>query len=322
MIPRPILEFDIVVGIMVWFLACCAAVGNATKIQAKILFPVRTGVATHAMKCIVCNSQMLEQKSWLYVCNSCGFASSTFDAGSGRGVEGLEKLRRMNFANLCNRLDKHYSLAGKTLLEVGCAEGWFLEEAQRRRMLAHAIEPSPLHAQMARSKGFDVTTGFFPFDLPQPGHFDFIVFNDVFEHLPDPISAVKHCEELLSPRGVLVLNLPSNLGVIYRIGSVLARLGYPSTLERLWQKGFPSPHLNYYNPVTLQRFVIGQTKLQHVETFQLDSIITDGLIKRVEASHPGYIGRIISLSLVIALPVVKILPPDIIVGIFEKHQAG
>jgi len=265
---------------------------------------------------------MFEQRSWLFVCNSCGFASSTFDAGSGRGIEGLKNLRRMNFAKLCNRFAKRYSLVGKTFLEVGCVEGWFLEEAQRRQMLTQAIEPSPPDAQMARSKGFDVTTGFFPIDLPQVSHFDFIVFNDVFEHLPDPIDAVKRCEELLSPRGVLVLNLPSTLGVIYRIRSVLDKLGNPSTLERLWQKGFASPHLNYFNPMTLQRFVTEQTKLRHVETFPLDTIIADGLTERIETSHPGLIGRIISFSLVLALPVFKILPPDIIVGVFEKHQGG
>jgi SAM-dependent methyltransferase len=230
----------------------------------------------------------------------------------------LETLRRRNFATLCERLNERYGLEGKKILEVGCAEGWFLEEARRCRAIACAIEPSLPHAEMSRAKGFNVTDGFFPNDMSAAGKFDIIVFNDVFEHLPDSVGALERCNELLEPGGVLVLNVPSNLGVIYRLGNLLAKLGKPGTLERLWQKGFPSPHLSYYNPATLRRFVERYSALRHVDTFPLDTLIAEGLWERIEASHPGMAGKIIYAGLRLALPMFRQLPADIVVGIFEK----
>ena len=261
---------------------------------------------------------MKEIQPWLYSCLSCGFCASTLTAGGGRGIEGLETLRRRNFAKLCNKLSESYALSGKKLLEVGCAEGWFLEEARRRGMIVSAIEPSIPHAEMSRIKGFDVTTGFFPDDIIALGKFDFIVFNDVFEHLPDPKAALTRCEALLAPGGVLVLNLPSNHGLIYRLASLLARNGQLTLLERLWQKDFPSPHLSYFNPAALQRFVDRYSRLRHIDTFFLDTFVAEGLEVRIKASHAGIIGIFIYMGLRLILPVIRLFPADIIVGVFEK----
>lgn len=270
------------------------------------------------MKCVVCDGKMLQRQPWLYICPDCGFGASNLAAGGGRGIAGLETLRRKNFVTLCGWLNERYSLAGKKVLEVGCAEGWFLEEARSRGMIGCAIEPSRPHAEMSRAKGFDVIEGFFPDDIDTAARFDFIVFNDVFEHLPDPVSALAHCEEMLEPGGVLVLNLPSNRGIFYRLGAVLASLGQLGPLERLWQKGFPSPHLTYFNPVTLRRFVDRFTGLRHVGTLSLATFVAQGLWERVETSHPGIGGRLIYAGLRLALPVIQLLPADIVVGVFEK----
>ncbi len=260
------------------------------------------------MKCIVCNGQMQQMQPWLYLCSNCGFGASSLTAGGGRGIDGLETLRRRNFATLCGWLNERYALTGKKVLEVGCAEGWFLQEARYRGMIVCAIEPSPPHAEMSRAKGFDVTDGFFPDDIDASGMFDFIVFNDVFEHLPNPVSALAQCEELLKPGGVLVLNLPSNCGIFYRLGSLLARVGRPSPLERLWQKGFPSPHLSYFNPITLSRFVDSYTRLRHVSTFRLDTFVADGLWDCIKTSRPGIVGKIIYVGLRLALPMMRYFP--------------
>lgn len=273
------------------------------------------------MDCVVCGAQMNAKREWLFNCSSCGFASSSLEAGSGRGIGGLESLRRHNFRKLLSQVATKFSLDGKSLLEVGCAEGWFLDEAKARGMNVIAIEPSVEHADLARSNGFKVLDGFFPDAAPADGKFDFIVFNDVFEHLPEPIEAIQSCEALLKPGGVLVLNLPSNKGIVYRLGSILNSFGMASTLDRLWQKGFPSPHLTYFNAGTLQRFVGAKTKLGHVETFSLDTIVADGLLERIQASHRGIVSWVLYLVVLLALPLVKILPSDIIVGVFQKKNA-
>ena len=53
-------------------------------------------------------------------------------------------------------------------------------------------------------------------DLFSNGPFDAIIFNDVFEHLPDPIDAIVAVERLLADDGILVLNLPSSDGLFFR----------------------------------------------------------------------------------------------------------
>lgn len=271
------------------------------------------------VKCIVCQNQLTEQLPWLFRCNACGLNTSSLVAGSGRGIKGLEALRRKNFRRMCDWLEQRWVLSGKSILEVGCAEGWFLEEAARRGMVVKAIEPSAAHAEYARSKGFDVLNGYFPDDVALVQQFDFVIFNDVFEHLPDPVKAIHHCDALLRQGGVLVLNLPSNRGVLYRLAELFAKFGNQTILERLWQKGFPSPHLFYFNASTLRRFIKQQTLLKHIETFTLDTIVRDGLSERVSASHSSLRG-ILSIGLMCAIPVLKILPADIIVGIFQKPE--
>lgn len=41
------------------------------------------------------------------------------------------------------------------------------------------------------------------------GTYDVILFNHSFEHLTDPEAAVKRCADLVSPRGIVVIHLPS-----------------------------------------------------------------------------------------------------------------
>lgn len=270
------------------------------------------------MRCMICDQTMSQSISWLFSCSHCGFSASTLTAGGGRGVEGLESLRRRNFGTLCNWLDRRYQLAGKSLLEVGCAEGWFLEEVRRHGVVPVGIEPTFAHAEMSREKGFEVINGFFPRDIIRQGKFDFIVFNDVFEHLPDPISSLAKCFDLLAPGGVLVLNLPSNHGIFYRLGLLFSRMGRPGILERLWQKGFPSPHLSYFNSVTLKRFISRYSCLQHIATFSLDALAKDGLWDRVKTSHAGLTGRVIYACLRLFLPLFVLFPSDIVVGVFQK----
>ena len=83
------------------------------------------------------------------------------------------------------------------------------------------------------------SSGFFLGDLQDHGPYDVIAFNDVFEHLPSPVLAIKRVEELLSVDGTVVINLPSSEGALFRIATLLAAMGFTSPLERLWQMAFP-----------------------------------------------------------------------------------
>jgi SAM-dependent methyltransferase len=271
------------------------------------------------MKCTVCDNELRPFAEWVYDCPSCGFSRSTLRPGAGRGVEGLEVLRRQNFAKLITKISAHLDLNEKRCLEVGSAEGWFLEALRGQGAQTVTLEPSDMADDLA-AKGYETIKGFFPDDIPTGRSFDLIAFNDVFEHLDDPIAAIQSCEEHTADDGIVVINLPSNKGVFYRVAKILYRLGIKNPFERLWQVGLPSPHITYFSPATLRTLAEKNTSLQCLDTFVLPSITRIGLKERIEASYSGLPGLVIYWLLVMAIPLIKILPSDICVLVFKKGK--
>ncbi len=273
-----------------------------------------------ALICPVCTSDMAMRKEWLWRCGACGFLFSTLSADAGTGVEGLEALRRMNFETLLDRLEQLSPLAGKTLLEVGCSTGLFLDAANRRGAKVVGIEPEKEKAVQARSKGFDVIEGFFPDSLSEGQTFDVIVFNDVFEHLPDPAAAMGFCKKCLNPEGLLVLNLPDSNGMLYFIANILDRLGMDGPLNRLWQKDFASPHISYFNGGNLKKLAEARDDFKLVHQSSLKAMTMEGLKDRINSSVSGGVQRLITYSgLMILVPLQQILPSDILLQIYKRN---
>jgi len=268
--------------------------------------------------CPACGGRLSAEADWRYRCGACRHLCSTLDAGPGTGIAGLEALRRQNFSRLLDRLASTHALEGKRLLEVGAAKGWFLEAARSRGLVVRGIEPEVANAHAARAAGFDVDIGLFPEALSDDGPYAVIVFNDVFEHLPDPAAGIRSVADLLAPGGVAVLNLPSSDGAIYQLARILAGLGMPGPLDRLWQVGFPSPHISYFNPKSLSLLVEGHTDLRQADAFALATVTRAGLWERVASSHRGPIGGVLFAGTWLLSWALPLLPADIHVGVFRK----
>lgn len=268
--------------------------------------------------CEACGSPLIKKSAWVSACQHCGFQLSNLKPAPGTGIQGLESLRRENFEVILNHIGKIKHLNETKLLEVGSAWGWFLEAALKRGTAAKGIEPEKENADLSRSKGLDVEDGFFPHDLNDRGPYDVIVFNDVFEHIPSPSTAIKQVESLLATKGIVVLNYPSTYGFFFKTASLLSIMGVHGPLERLWQKGMPSPHVSYFNPKAMQKLVSQHTGLKHITTFRLKSVSRKGLRQRISASHPGLKGILMVSIIWIITIILPILPSDIEVSIFEK----
>lgn len=261
---------------------------------------------------------MRKKKAWLYRCKTCGFFASTLRPAEGTGVAGLEELRRHNFEIMLDRLEEMSPLTGIRILEVGSAWGWFLEAAQRRGAKVQGIEPEEANAELTRQRGFDVETGFFPANLRNNGPYDAIIFNDVFEHLPNPSRMIGEAEKLLNPSGMVVLNLPSSDGILFKIATLFDTCGSHDWLERLWQKDFPSPHVSYFNPDNLKLLVENHTNLTCIMIFSLNSVARDGLASRIGSSHKKLSRIIAFISVWLLSFILPILPSDIHVAVFYK----
>ncbi len=112
------------------------------------------------MKCVICDTAMKQNLDWAWQCPCCDFWHSTLEPAAGRGIDGLEDLRRENFKILCDQLERLTPLKDKACLEVGCAEGWFLDEATSRNTKCVGIEPSDV-SKIAMAAGHEVKVGFF-----------------------------------------------------------------------------------------------------------------------------------------------------------------
>lgn len=245
---------------------------------------------------------------------------STQQAGFGRGVEGLEAVRTLNIETILDRMEQLLSATDPKLLEVGCAKGWFLERAARRGMHIEGIEPAPDLDSVLDDGGLElvVHVGAFPEASGEEASYDAIVFNDVFEHLPDPVAAIVEVERMLNPGGLAVLNLPSSDGAVFRFARLISRFGLVGLYRRLWQKGLDSPHITYFNRNNLRAFVERHTRLRQVYAGRMAVLTREGLWERIRNTWPRRLGLVIYPVAWAASIVLDWLPSDAILIIFRK----
>ncbi|MGQ0673131.1 MAG: methyltransferase domain-containing protein [Hyphomicrobium sp.] len=286
-----------------------------SRIRDKLMIP-------HNAECPACRTQLTRYSSWIERCPACRFMRSSLEPGSGTDASGFEALRRANFERLLDRLEPLGPLSSKRLLEVGCARGWFLEAARSRGMHVCGIEPQDSNRAAARALGFDVAAGFFPEAAGGRGPFDVIVFNDVFEHLPDPVVGIRAVADLLAGGGIAVINLPSSDGLFFRLARTLDRLGISTPWERMWQKGLPSPHLSYFNASNIVKLANAHTALRLRDEMRLETLERRGLRSRVKGATPGLTGVLVFGTAWVLSFATRWLPADIVAVFLEKPASA
>jgi SAM-dependent methyltransferase len=282
--------------------------------------------------CPACGSPLEHRlESWLVFCPACGLWRSTLGQedrlqesralDESRRVSGLVPLRDENYRRALNALRGLGPLQGKRLLDVGCAYGWFLKAAREAGMVCIGLEPDPEIAGAAVRQGFHVWIGYFPSAIPPRNAFDVIAFNDVLEHIYDLDGALSACRRLLRPGGLLMIGAPDSRGFLFRAAAVLARLGRKGLLHRLWQKGYPSPHVNYFNLSNLARLTRRHGFAPQVER-SLPTLRVRGLWSRLHMDRrPSPLSLASYLALVAALPVLRyLLPSDQLLGIYQTPE--
>lgn len=126
------------------------------------------------------------------------------------------------------------SLAGRTLFEVGCATGFFLELAAARGATVSGIDISSYAVTEAQQKGLDAVVGTVE-DIPDARQYDIVVMLDVIEHVRHPRADIQATHRLLRTAGIVVFITPDT-------GSLYARL-----LGKRWHAFVPPQHLFYFN---------------------------------------------------------------------------
>jgi SAM-dependent methyltransferase len=155
---------------------------------------------------------------------------------------GAEPVLRREFARAVDFL-RRYRDGGK-LLEVGCAYGFFLQEAERYFDVA-GIELAEDAVAHARGAGLNVLHGVAEQRLlHRLGRVDAIVLLDVIEHLPDPRGTLALCARQLNPGGVIMLTTGD-------FGSGVARLA-----GEKWRLMTPPQHLWFFTQESMRRLAV------------------------------------------------------------------
>jgi len=152
---------------------------------------------------------------------------------------GAESTLRQEFAHSVKFIRKCCP-AGR-LLEIGCAYGFFLEEARLYYDVA-GMEIAEEAAGFCRQRGLHVLTSVADENsLSRLGPMDVIVLLDVIEHLPDPRETLTLCGRHLKPGGIIAITTGD-------FASLYARLSGPR-----WRLMTPPQHLWYFTPESIRR---------------------------------------------------------------------
>jgi 2-polyprenyl-3-methyl-5-hydroxy-6-metoxy-1,4-benzoquinol methylase len=136
---------------------------------------------------------------------------------------------------------RQYRRCGR-LVEIGCAYGFFLQQAKRCFDVA-GIELAPDAGAYCRHNALEVITGTATAEnLKQLGPADIFVLLDVIEHLPDPFDTLARCVTYLKPGGLIILTTGD-------FGSPIARL----TGAR-WRLMTPPQHLWFFTKESFRRW--------------------------------------------------------------------
>jgi 2-polyprenyl-3-methyl-5-hydroxy-6-metoxy-1,4-benzoquinol methylase len=279
--------------------------------------------------CVICSEKLqVGIQKWHFKCHKCGYESANLEPNINEAELGaalnetsrersLKELRSANFAVLVERLKALKPTAG-SLLEVGSAHGWFLEQTSPF-FSVFGVEPDNGMYVLSKAKRFNVRNGYFPDVLEKNERFDAIVFNDVLEHIPHADQAVEACARHLRPDGLLLVNLPNSSGFFYRVSKLLCRLGAHSYFERMWQKDMPSPHLHYFNKKNLHQ-LLDSKQFRVIDSGNLEVIRAKGLFDRLSyANEHSFIKNTLLYVMILSLlPLLSLFPSDIHYVVAQK----
>jgi SAM-dependent methyltransferase len=147
------------------------------------------------------------------------------------GTRAYEARRRLQL------VQRH--VRGGRLLEIGAAEGHFLEAARAAGFEARGIEPAESAARAARARaGVEVETGFVEDVALAEESLDAICAWHVLEHVPEPGGALERLGAALREDGMLFLEVPNAES--------------PAARDADWLHWAPEYHVAHYGPASMR----------------------------------------------------------------------
>jgi len=208
--------------------------------------------------CLICGGRMRPGNlQGLVKCDACGFVSANmtltdeevaelYDSGYFHGDEYLdyvaeEESLRLNFRGRLRSLQQIVpDLGERDIFEIGCAYGFFLDEARHFAKSVAGIDISQDAIAYGRGRfGLDIQQGDY-LNRELGRKYGVIAMWDTVEHLKRPDLFIAKAKDDLQPGGVLALTTGD-------ISSMNARLR-----GQKWRMIHPPTHLHYFSASTMK----------------------------------------------------------------------
>lgn len=185
--------------------------------------------------------------------------------------DSLETDKRKLFVARIRRFQRECALpAAGAFLDIGASHGVMLETVRHLlpKWRAAAVEISPSARASLAARKFSAVAAI---EALEPGAtFDWINLDNVLEHMPDPLDALKSLKQRLTPLGFVYIDVPNEsfFSIRYRVNDLV--------------RGFPKPptfpgHINLFTPRSLKRIV--SLAGYAVDRFWLESVSTPNRLK-------------------------------------------
>jgi SAM-dependent methyltransferase len=132
-----------------------------------------------------------------------------------------------------------------SILEVGCGSGQLAEYMKRK---GYDVEVTDIDRELIEEvSGLYGIPGYCGDikDIDLPHAYDAVVFNNVLEHLPKPVSALKRASEVLVPGGYVFIEVPNAAGLQSKL------------FKATWYHLDIPKHLFHFSPQSLQKIASG-----------------------------------------------------------------
>ena len=249
--------------------------------------PARLATGLEAIPCPLCGSEATSPRSYTFEphrvvrCAGCGlwylsprldeqamlesYRDHSYFEGGGPGYRSYrsqEATLRHTFRRFLRALDARGATGG-SLLEVGCAYGFFLEEASPWFDLRVGTEFSAQAAEQARERADRIVLG--GLEGLADERFDAAAVIHVIEHVYDPVAFLVQLREHLAPGGWAIVATP-DMGGFWR-----------PLMGRRWPFFKIPEHVTYFDRRTLRRLfaAAGYRDVQqvpYVSSFSLDMV--------------------------------------------------
>jgi len=177
----------------------------------------------------------------IYRCSSCGFVSIPMNLSEDYyddyiNTPSLSAQAQQFQIDQANDFVGKYDLKGRTILEIGCGDGFFLQSMQEAGAICFGVEPSRAQYDLACSRGLKVGQETLSAKrIMAEGPFDAFVTRQVFEHVIDMRDFLLTIRENLRDGAVGLIEVPNLVKLIDE--------------ARFFD--FIPEHVNYFAPHTL-----------------------------------------------------------------------